>query len=104
MSYAEWAGSDGTIQTAITEAGSTALVQQTWTGGGGRMTGTAVLTIIPFADIGSVEFDSPLRNGGDRWAVPVGLGGPRWFPQTITRPRRNTSRRIFLAINYTTDI
>ncbi len=104
MSYAEWAGSDGTIQTAITEAGSTALVQQTWTGGDGRMTGTDVLTIIPFADIGSVEFEPPLRNGGDRWTVRVASGARRSFPQTLTSPERKTARSIFRAINYTTII
>src|SRR5260370_3716906 len=86
MSYAEWAGSDGTIQTAITEAGSTALVQQTWTGGDGRMTGTDVLTIIPFADIGSVEFEPPLRNGGSRWTAPAASASPRARSQKPTHP------------------
>jgi len=100
MSHTEWAGSDGTVQEAITEAGSAVLVQQTWTGGNGNMTGTVVLTLIPYADIGSVKLEPPMRSGGERWTVRLQSGAGRWFPQTLTSPEGKTARGIFLPVNY----
>ena len=100
MSHTEWAGSDGTIQVAITEAGSAVLVQQTWTGGDGSMTGTVVLTLIPYADIGSVKLEPPMRSGGERWTVRVQSGAGKSFPQTLTSPERKTARGISRAVNY----
>ena len=54
MSQTEWAGSDGSIQIAVTETESRISIQRTWTGGDGSMTGAVIVTLVPYNDIGSV--------------------------------------------------
>ena len=61
MSHAETAGSDGTVQVDVGETGSGVSVQKTWTGGDGSMTGTVIITMIPYADIEKIDFDPPPR-------------------------------------------
>ena len=101
MSNTEWAGGDGTVQVRVTEAGSAVLVQQTWTGGDGSLTGTVVLTIIPYEDIGSVEVEPTTRGGEHTWRVQV-QSARTSFPQTRTFPERKTAKRVFRAVNYAT--
>ena len=101
MSHTEWAGSDGTVQVAVTETGSGALVQQTWTGGDGRMTGTVVLTMIPYQDVASVELEPPTRSSDDTSTVRVHSAGSL-FPETWSSPERKTVKGVFRAVNYRT--
>lgn len=101
MSHAERAGSEGTIQVALTETGSAVSVQQTWTGGDGSMTGTAIVTIIPFNDIGSVDFEPPMRNGENTWSVRV-QSARTSFPEAINSPLRKTAKKVLPAVNLTT--
>jgi hypothetical protein len=101
MSHTEWAGSDGTIQVTVTETGSWALVQQTWTGGDGRMTGTVVLTTIPYEDVANVELEPPTRSGDNTWTVRIHSAGSL-FPETWSSPERKTARGVFRAVKYRT--
>jgi hypothetical protein len=101
MSHAERAGSDGTIQVEVTETGSGVSVQQAWTGGDGSMTGTVIITMIPYADIGKIDFESPTRNADGTWTVRVqSVTTP--FPQTVDSPERKTARATFPAVHDTT--
>jgi len=96
MSCAQKAGRDGTIQLEVTEIGSGVSIQQTWTGGDGSMTGTVILTTIPYNDIGKI--DPPAGNSYDRWIVRI-ESATIPFPQTLDSPRRNTSRAMFHAVH-----
>jgi hypothetical protein len=101
MIHTEWAGSDGTIQVAVKEAGSGVSVERTWTGGDGSMTGTAVLTTVLYKDIGSVELVAPTRNGDKAWTVRV-QSGDAAFAETWNSPERQTAGRIIQALNLST--
>lgn len=101
MSHTEWAGSDGTIQVVVEETGSGTSVHQTWTGGKGSMTGTVMVTTIPFEDIRSVDVEPPTRGGDNTWTVRV-QSALTSFPQTVTSPQRKTARGLLNAFNYKT--
>ena len=100
MSHTEWAGSDGTVQVAISETGSGVTVEQSWTGGNGSMTGTFILTIVPYKDIGSVQLQAPMRNDDNRWTIQLQSSGNR-FTEVLTSPERNTTKGVLRAVNYT---
>ena len=102
MSHAERAGSDGTIQVTVMETGSGVSVQKTWTGGDGSMTGTVIITMIPYTDIGKVDFEPPVVKGDDAWTVRV-QSATVPFPQTIDSPERKAARRTFPAVHGTTE-
>jgi hypothetical protein len=101
MSHTERAGSDGTIQVEVREAGSAVSVQQTWTGGDGSMTGTVIVTIIPFNDIGSVDLEPPMGNAGNTWTVHV-QSARSSFPEAMNSPLRKTGKKVLPAVNLTT--
>ena len=101
MSHAENAGSDGTIEVAITETASGVSVQQTWMGGDGSMTGTVILTTIPYGDIGNIDLEPPSRIDDNTWTVRI-RSARAPFPQTVNSPQRKTARATFPAVNYTT--
>ena len=98
MSHAEKAGSDGTVQVDVAETGSGVSVQKTWTGGDGSMTGTVIITMIPYADIGQIDVESPTVKGDDTWAVRVQSTSTP-FPQTVDSPERKTARGTFPAVH-----
>jgi hypothetical protein len=98
MSHAESGGSDGTIQVEIMESGSGVSVQQTWTGGDGSMTGTVIITMIPYIDIGKIDFEPPTRKEDDRWTVRVQSAATP-FPQTVDSPERKTARATFPPVH-----
>jgi len=98
MSHAENAGSDGTVQVDVAETGSGVSVQKTWTGGDGSMTGTIIIIMIPYADIGKIDFEpSPVKNS-DTWTVRVQSASTP-FPQTVDSPERKAARRAFPAVH-----
>jgi len=100
MSHTEWAGSDGTVQVGISETGSGVTVEQSWTGGNGKMTGTFVLTIIPYKDVGSVQLRPPMRSDDNKWTIHLqSAGNP--FAEIFASPERKTTTGIFRAVNYT---
>lgn len=101
MFHTEWAGSDGIIQVAVKEAGSGVSVERTWTGGDGGMTGTDVLTTVPYKDIGSVELADPTRTSDKTWTVRVHSASAS-FAETWSCPERKTARRVLRAVNFTT--
>ena len=101
MSHTEWAGSDGTIQVAITEAGPAVLVHQSWTGGDGSMAGTVVVTIVPFDHIGRIHFHGPMGIGDDTWTVVVESAHAS-FPETLNSPLRQRAMRVLPAVHVTT--
>lgn len=98
MSHAEKAGSDGTVQVDVAETGSGVSVQKTWTGGDGSMTGTAIITMIPYAEIGKIEFEDPTARGSDRWTLRVQSANTP-FAQTVDSPKRQTATRTFPAVH-----
>ena len=100
MSYTEWTGREGTIKVEVSETGLGVLVQQTWTGGDGSMTGTVVLTTIAYADIGGVQVNVPLRSDNNGGTVRIQAAG-RPFSQTMTSPERKTATHVFRAVDYT---
>lgn len=101
MSHAENAGSDGTVQVDIAEARSGVLVQKTWTGGDGSMSGTVMITMIAYPDIGKIDFEPPTVKDSDTWTVRVQSASTP-FPQTVDSPERKTARRTFPAVHDTT--
>jgi len=101
MSHTEAAGSDGTIRFELTQVGSGVSVRQTWTGGDGAMTGTVIVTIVPFDDIGSIRFHGPVGMGDRGWAVVVESAHGS-FPETMDSPLRERATRVFPAVHLTT--
>ena len=101
MSYAERAGSDGTIQVDVAETESAVLVQQVWTGGDGTMTGTVIITMIAYADIGKIDFEPPGGKGDETWTVRI-QSATTPFPQTVDSPERKTARRTLPGVHYAT--
>ncbi len=101
MSHTERAGSDGTILVEVAETGPAVSVWQTWTGGNGTMTGTVIVTTIPFDVIGTIELRPPMGRGDDIWTVRVEPAGAL-FRQTVNSSLRQTAKRIFPAVNLTT--
>jgi hypothetical protein len=101
MSYAEKAGSEGTIQVEVKETGFGVSVQQTWTGGDGSMTGTVIITTIPYENIGKIDLEPPTTKSDDTWTVRVESASAT-FPQRIDSPERKTARRSFPAVHHTT--
>jgi hypothetical protein len=101
MSHEEWVGSDGIIKIEVTEARSAVLVEQTWTGGDGSMTGTVALTTISYENIGNVALEPPLRDHDDAWTVRVESAGGS-FPETWSSPERKTAKGVLHAVNYKT--
>jgi hypothetical protein len=101
MSQKENAGRDGIKEIAITEIGSGVSVQEKWTGGDGSMSGTIILTAIPYDDIGTIDLVPPMPAYDDTWTVRVHAGRAP-FPQKIDSPQRRTIKATFPAVNYTT--
>jgi hypothetical protein len=100
MSHTERAGSEGSIQVEVREVRSAVLVQQTWTGGDGSMTGTVIVTMIPFNDIRSVDFEPPVGTVGDTWTVRV-RSAHTSFSETMNSPLRKTAKKVLPAVNLT---
>jgi hypothetical protein len=100
MFHTERAGSDGTLQAEVRETGSAVSVHRSWTGGDGSMTGTVIITIIPFDDIGEIALYAPREKGDEKWTVFV-QPGRNSFPETVNSPLRHTSKRILPAVNLT---
>ena len=101
MSQTQKAGSDGTIEVAIMETGLGISVQQTWAGGDGSMTGTVILTTIPYDDIGDIDLVPPTRIGDYTWTVRAHAARDP-FAQKIDSPQRRTIKATFPAVNYAT--
>ena len=101
MSHAERAGRDGSVLVEVTETESGVSVQQTWMGGDGSMTGTVIVTTIPYNDIGTIDFERPTRNEDDQWTVRVESAAVP-FPQILDSPPRKTSKRTFPAVHSAT--
>jgi len=97
-SHAERAGSDGTIQVELTETGSGVSVRQTWTGGDGSMTGTVIVTVIPYSDIGKIDFAPPTGKGDGTWTLRVHSASTP-FLQTVDSPERKTARHTFPVVH-----
>jgi hypothetical protein len=101
MSQTENAGRDGTKEIAITEIGSGVSVQEKWTGGDGSMTGTTILTTVPYDDIGTIDLVRPMPTYDNTWTVRLHAGRAP-FPQKIDSPQRRTIKATFPAVNYAT--
>lgn len=101
MSQKEKAGSDGTIETLVSETGSGVFVQQSWSEGDGSMTGTVIITAIPYNDISAVELIPPWSRSDPVWTVRVHAARDP-FAQQIDSPVRKTARAIFPAVHHTT--
>lgn len=101
MSQKENDGRDGIKEIAIAEIGSGVSVQQRWTGGDGSMTGTIILTTIPYDDIGEIDLVPPMPTFDNTWTVRVHAARAP-FPQKIDSPQRRTIRATFPAVNYAT--
>jgi hypothetical protein len=101
MSHTEVAGSDGTIRVEVTQVGSAVSVRQTWSGGDGGMTGTVIVTIVPFDDIGRIYFRRPVGIGDGAWTVVVESAHGS-FQETLNSPLRQRAMRVFPSVHMTT--
>src|SRR6266404_4130050 len=101
MSQTENAGRDGIKEIAITEIGSGVSVQEKWTGGDGSMSGTIILTTIPYDDIGKIDLVAPMPTYDDTWTVRVHADRAP-FPRKVESPQRRTVRATFPVVNYAT--
>jgi hypothetical protein len=102
MTQSEFAGRDGTINVAVTEMGSSAWVQQSWTGGDGSMAGTKIITIVPYQDIGTLDFWMPHLGKAEQWTLRIQPANRNGFRQSVTSPERVTSKRTYPAVNLKT--
>jgi hypothetical protein len=98
MSYSEAAGRDGTIQVEVVETGSGVSVQKTWTGGDGAMTGTVIVTWIPYTNIGKIDLGPPVGTGDHTWTVHVESANTP-FLQKFDSPKRRTASRTLPEIH-----
>jgi hypothetical protein len=101
MTHTEAAGSEGTVNVTITEMGSSVWVRQNWTGGDGSMSGTEIITIVPYQEIGDLEMRMQAW-GGRRWSLSVQSANPNGFPQSIKSPERTTAARSYPAVDLKT--
>jgi hypothetical protein len=83
------------------ETGSGVSVQQTWTGGDGAMTGTVIITLIPYANIGKIDLEPPVGKGAQTWTVHV-QAASNAFLQKIDSPERKTAKRTLPEVHDTT--
>ena len=102
MTQTEFAGSDGTINVTVTEVGSSAWVQQSWTGGDGSTAGTKIITIVPYQDIGTLDIWTPHLGNNERWTLHILPTKGNGFQQSITSTERVTSKRTYPAVNLKT--
>jgi hypothetical protein len=102
MSHTETAGREGTVHVAVTEMGSSAWVRQNWTGGDGSMSGTEIITIVPYQDIGDVNIRTLAWGNGQRWSLSIEPASRKGFPQSIKSPERATASRTYPAVDLKT--
>jgi hypothetical protein len=102
MTHTEAAGREGTVHVAVTEMGSSAWVRQNWTGGDGSMSGTEIITIVPYQDIGDVNIRMLSWGNGQRWSLSVEPANLKGFPQSVKSPERTTATRTYPAVNLKT--
>jgi hypothetical protein len=102
MTQTEFAGRDGTINVKVAEIGSSAWVEQSWTGGDGSMTGTKIITIVPYQDIGALDIWMPHLGNDQRWTLHIQPANRNGFRQSVTSPERVTSKRTYPAVNLKT--
>jgi len=102
MTHTESAGRDGTINVTVTEIGSSAWVEQSWTGGDGSMSGTKIITIVPYQDIGTLHVWMPRLGNDQRWTLRIKPANPNGFPQSVTSPERTSATRTYPAVNLKT--
>jgi hypothetical protein len=62
------------------------------------MTGTVITRMIPYADIGKIDFESPPRNADGKWTVRL-QSATAPFPQTVDSPERKTARATLPAVH-----
>ncbi len=87
----------------ITEMGSSAWIQQSWTGGDGSMSGTKIITIVPYQDIGTLDVWMPGLGNDQRWTLRIQPANPNGFPQSVTSPERASATRTYPAVNLKTN-
>jgi hypothetical protein len=102
MIHNETGGSDGTINVTVKEIDSSSWVQQSWTGGDGSMTGTKVITIVPYQDIGSLDISIRHWGNNPRWTLCIHPVNSKRFLQSVTSPERHTAKRTYPAVDLRT--
>jgi len=102
ITHTESAGREGTVNVTITEMGSSAWVRQNWTGGDGSMSGTEIITIVPYQDIGDLEIRMLAWGNGQRWSLSIEPAKPNGFPQSVKSPERRTATRTYPAVDLKT--
>jgi hypothetical protein len=103
MTQTEFAGRDGTIHVRVTEIGSSAWVEQSWTGGDGSMAGTKIITIVPYQDIGALDIWMPHLGKDQRWTLHIQPANRNGFRQSVTSPERVTSKRTYPSVDLKTN-
>jgi hypothetical protein len=99
MTHVEQQGNEGIVKVTIIEVGPSAWVQQNWTGGDGSMSGTVIVTIIPYQDIGSLDVEVPTWSDEHRWTVRIESTSRNGFPQSVVAPERRTAARTYAAVD-----
>ena len=102
MSHTEQEGREGTLAVTVGEAGDAASVRQVWSGGDGSMTGTDVVTIVPYQNIGAISVWPQTAGLGVGWVVQIEASDLRGFSQRFTSPERVTATRTFAAVDLKT--
>lgn len=97
MTHSERAGKDGTIDVTVAEMGSTAWVQQSWSGGDGSTAGKKIITIIPYQKIGNLTIEAPHIGNDQRWTLRIQPADPSGFPQSVTSTERVTPTQTYPA-------
>ena len=99
MSYSEQEGREGTVTKTITEIGSSAWIQESWTGGDGSMSGTKIITIVPYQDIGTINIWAHSFGNQRLWTLSIEPANHGGFPQSTSSPDRTTPERTYPAVN-----
>jgi hypothetical protein len=101
MTQTDYQGSDGTVETTIAEIDSAVRIRRAWSGGDGSMTGTVVVTIVPYKDIGSVQVIAAPSPDPSKWTLSIRMVGRAGFLQSVMSPARTTSTRSFAPVDLT---
>ncbi len=73
-----------------------------WTGGDGSMTGTNVISIVPYQDIGPLDIWMRHWGKDPRWTLCIHPANSKRFLQSLTSPERHTAKRAYPAVDVKT--
>jgi hypothetical protein len=66
------------------------------------MSGTKIIMIVPYQNIGTLDIWTPRLGNDQRWTLRIKPANPSGFPQSVTSPERATAKRTYQAVDLKT--